>query len=80
MAKKIILNAGHTKSGAGSGAVGYLNESAETRRVVSHIKYYLEGKGHTVIIANVHHRGTSDMRNLQQQQSYADRLNGCNQL
>lgn len=53
MAKKIILNAGHTKSGAGSGAVGYLNESAETRRVVSHIKYYLEGKGHTVIIANV---------------------------
>ena len=50
---KIILNAGHTKKGAGSGAVGYLNESAETRKVVSHIKYYLEGKGHEVIVATV---------------------------
>lgn len=50
---KIILNAGHTKKGAGSGAVGYLNESAETRKVVSHIKYYLEGKGHKVIVATV---------------------------
>lgn len=50
---KIILNAGHTKKGAGSGAVGYLNESAETRKVVSLIKYYLQGKGHEVIVANV---------------------------
>lgn len=50
---KIILNAGHTKSGAGSGAVGYLNESAETRKVVSLIRYYLRGKGHEVILANV---------------------------
>ena len=53
MAKTIILNAGHTKSGAGSGAVGYLNESAEARKVVSLIKYYLEGKGHKVIVATV---------------------------
>lgn len=53
MPKKIILNAGHTKKGAGSGAVGYLNESAETRKVVSLIKYYLEGKGHEVVVANV---------------------------
>lgn len=50
---KIILNAGHTKTGAGSGAVGYLNESAETRKVVSLMKYYLQGKGHEVIVANV---------------------------
>lgn len=50
---KFILNAGHTKTGAGSGAIGYLNESAETRKVVSHIKYYLEGKGHEVIVATV---------------------------
>ena len=50
---KVILNAGHTKKGAGSGAVGYLNESAETRKVVSLIKYYLEGKGHEVVVANV---------------------------
>lgn len=50
---KIILNAGHTKSGAGSGAVGYLHESDETRRVVNLIRYYLRGKGHEVIVANV---------------------------
>lgn len=50
---KIILNAGHTKSGAGSGAVGYIHESEETRRVVNLIRYYLRGKGHEVIVANV---------------------------
>lgn len=50
---KIILNAGHTKSGAGSGVVGYINESAETRKVVNAVKRYLTGKGHEVIIANV---------------------------
>lgn len=50
---KVILNAGHTKNGAGSGAIGYLNESAETRKVVSLIKYYLQGKGHEVVIATV---------------------------
>lgn len=53
MAKKIILNAGHTKSGAGSGAVGFVNESEETRKVVNAVKRYLTGKGHTVIVANV---------------------------
>lgn len=50
---KIILNAGHTKNGAGSGVVGYINESAETRKVANAVKRYLTGKGHTVIIANV---------------------------
>lgn len=50
---KIILNAGHTKSGAGSGAIGFLNESEETRKVVSWVRHYLQGKGHTVIVANV---------------------------
>lgn len=48
-----ILSAGHTKSGAGSGVVGYINESTEARRVVSLVKHYLKGKGHTVIVANV---------------------------
>lgn len=48
-----IISAGHTLSGAGSGVVGYINESAEARRVVSLIKHYLQGKGHTVIVANV---------------------------
>jgi N-acetylmuramoyl-L-alanine amidase len=50
---KIILNAGHTAKGAGSGAIGYLNESEETRKIVSLIRYYLRGKGHEVILANV---------------------------
>lgn len=50
---KIVLNAGHTLSGAGSGAVGYIKESAEARRVVSLVKHYLTGKGHTVIVDNV---------------------------
>jgi N-acetylmuramoyl-L-alanine amidase len=50
---KIILNAGHTAKGAGSGAVGYINESEETRKVVSLIRYYLRGKGHEVILASV---------------------------
>lgn len=49
---KIILNAGHTESGAGSGALGFINESIETRRVINLVKYYLRGKGHTVIVAN----------------------------
>lgn len=53
MAKTIILNAGHTLSGKGSGAVGYINESSETRKVVNLVKQYLQGKGHKVIIANV---------------------------
>lgn len=53
MAKKIILNAGHTESGSGSGAIGYINESQEARKVVKAVKHYLTGKGHTVIIANV---------------------------
>lgn len=50
---KIVLNAGHTKSGKGSGAVGFLNESEETRKVVSAVKRYLTGKGHEVIIVNI---------------------------
>lgn len=50
---KIILNAGHTKNGSGSGVVGYINESTEARRVVSLVKHYLKGKGHTVVVANV---------------------------
>lgn len=49
----IILNAGHTKSGKGSGAIGYLNESEETRKVVNLVKHYLTGKGHTVSVVNI---------------------------
>lgn len=47
------MNAGHTASGAGYGAVGFINESEETRKVVNAVNRYLTGKGHTVIIDNV---------------------------
>lgn len=50
---KVVLNAGHTKSGAGSGAIGYLNESEETRKIVSHINRYLTSKGHEVVLDTV---------------------------
>lgn len=50
---KIILNAGHTEAGAGSGAVGLIKESEETRKVLNSVKRYLTGKGHTVVVANV---------------------------
>lgn len=49
----ICLNAAHTLEGKGSGAVGYLNESLEARKVVNAIKRYLELKGHKVTINNV---------------------------
>ena len=50
---KFCLNSGHTISGFGSGCVGYIIESIETRKVVNALKRYLEAKGHTVVIANV---------------------------
>lgn len=50
---KICINAGHTLTGKGSGAVGWLNESKENRRVVKYLIEYLEEKGHTVTEATV---------------------------
>lgn len=50
---KIVLNAGHTISGAGSGAIGYIIEGVETRKVVNAVKRYLEAEGHYVVIVNV---------------------------
>lgn len=50
---KIILNAGHTLSGGGSGALGYLNESREARKVVSLLEKKLTAEGHTVKAINV---------------------------
>jgi N-acetylmuramoyl-L-alanine amidase len=48
-----ILNAGHTLQGGGTGAVGYLNEAEEARKVVNALKTYLRNKGHTVAVVNV---------------------------
>lgn len=50
---KIAINAGHTKSGAGSGAIGCINESEETRKVVAALIPLLKKKGHTVVNATI---------------------------
>lgn len=48
---KIVVNAGHTKSGKGTGAVSLLNESIETRRIAYHLMYLLASTKHDVIPA-----------------------------
>lgn len=50
---KIAINAGHTISGKGTGAVGYLVESNETRRVVKELIPILKARGVEVIDATV---------------------------
>lgn len=50
---KIALSAGHTLSGKGTGAVGYINESKENREMVTLVKKWLEKDGHTVYVCNV---------------------------
>lgn len=50
---KIALNAGHTLYGKGKGAVGYINESEETRKVLNALIPLLEAKGHKVVNATV---------------------------
>ena len=49
----IGTNAGHTLKGPGSGAVGVLNESKETRAVVKELNALLKLGGHTVINCNI---------------------------
>lgn len=48
---KIVINAGHTKFGKGSGAVGKLNESKETRKIAYELMKQLAGSDHEVIPA-----------------------------
>ena len=48
---RIVVNAGHTKTGKGVGAYKYLNESREARRVAYHLMYLLTGTPHEVIPA-----------------------------
>ena len=50
---KIIVNAGHTLNGKGTGAVGYITESVETRKVAKHLISILKEKGHNAIEVNV---------------------------
>jgi N-acetylmuramoyl-L-alanine amidase len=55
---KIAVNAGHTASGAGYGAIGYFKESIETRKIVQELIPLLKQKGHTVIDATVERAST----------------------
>lgn len=50
---KIGINCGHTKSGTGSGAVGIINESVETREVGKAMMTLLKKGGHTVVDCTV---------------------------
>ncbi|MBO5909363.1 MAG: N-acetylmuramoyl-L-alanine amidase [Clostridia bacterium] len=50
---KIAINAGHTLSGAGTGANGYINESKETRKIVKALIPILKKKGFAVVDATV---------------------------
>lgn len=45
---RIGLSAGHTLTGKGTGAIGYINESKENREMFKLVKKYLEQLGHTV--------------------------------
>ena len=46
---RIGRNCGHTKSGVGSGATGFLSESEETRAVGYALMEFLRKQGHTVV-------------------------------
>ena len=48
---RIVLNAGHTKFGKGTGAVGLLNESIETRKIVGEMMKLLAETDHEIIPA-----------------------------
>lgn len=50
---KIAINAGHTLKAPGTGAVGYLVESKETRKVANELIKLLKAKGHNVINATI---------------------------
>lgn len=48
---KIVINAGHTKFGKGTGAVGKLNESIETRIIAYRVMELLTASNHEIIPA-----------------------------
>ena len=50
---KIAVNSGHTINGKGYGAVGFIRESEETRKVVEELIPLLKKKGHKVVNATV---------------------------
>ncbi len=46
---KLAINAGHTITGVGTGAIGYINESKENREVAKLVIKMLKQLGHSVI-------------------------------
>lgn len=48
---RIVINAGHTKQGVGTGASKYLNESRETRKIAYELMKLLANTEHIVIPA-----------------------------
>lgn len=48
---RIVINAGHTKQGVGTGASKYLNESRETRKIAYELMKLLSSTNHIVIPA-----------------------------
>jgi N-acetylmuramoyl-L-alanine amidase len=52
---KVAINAGHTKEGSGYGAVGYMKESEETRKIVNELLVHFRRKGHEAINCTVDH-------------------------
>ena len=58
---RIVISAGHTKFGKGTGANGYLNESTETRKIAYELMKLLADSKHEVIPA-VYDRSANNLK------------------
>lgn len=58
---RIVINAGHTKYGTGTGASKYLNESKETRKIAYELMKLLADSQHEVIPA-VYDRSANNLK------------------
>jgi N-acetylmuramoyl-L-alanine amidase len=73
---KIFINAGHTLESKGTGAIGYLSESLETRKVANALAIYLRRVG-----KNVHHATINKSSNyLKDVCDYVNRIGDKNDL
>ena len=68
---KIVINAGHTKFGKGTGAVGKLTESVETRKIAFELMKILADTEHEVICA-VFDRSENNLKDAVDLSSDAD--------
>lgn len=68
---RIVVNAGHTKLGKGTGANGYLNESKETRKIAYELMKLLADTDHEIIPA-VYDKSSN---NLQEVVNLANNVN-----